>query len=110
MKIIGGSLLSPADLSGVPPAYLGRLRNTVYARHGRAFSDNDLRAYFQTRAWYKPRTDYDDGKLTTYDRANADLLKAFEDNNGAPPRADADRVRKDVNDTLDGLGRVHQGA
>ncbi len=100
VKIIGGSLLSPADLSGVPPAYLGRLRNTVYARHGRTFSDNDLRAYFQSRAWYKPRTDYDDDKLTTYDRANVDLLKAFEDNNGAPPRADAERVRQDVNDTL----------
>jgi serine/threonine protein kinase len=100
VKIIGGSLLSPADLSGVAPAYLGRLRNTVYARHGRTFTDNDLRAYFQSRPWYKPRTDYDDAKLTTYDRANADLLKAFEENNGAPPRADADRVRESVVDAL----------
>ena len=101
VKIIGGSLLSPADLSGMTAAQLRLLRNTVPARHGRAFQDNDLRAYFQSRAWYKPRTDYDDDKLTTNDRANADLLKAFEENNGAPPRGDADRVRKDVKDALE---------
>ncbi|HZB47223.1 MAG TPA: YARHG domain-containing protein, partial [Pyrinomonadaceae bacterium] len=102
VKLIGGSLLSPADLTGVAPAYLSRLRNTVYARHGRTFSDNDLRAYFQSRPWYKPRTDYDDARLTSNDRANADLLKAFEENNGAPPRADAGRVRADVIDALTG--------
>ncbi len=100
VKLIGGSLLSPADLSGVTPAYLGRLRNTVYARHGRTFQDNDLRLYFQSRPWYKPRTDYDDDKLTTNDRANADLLKAFEDNNGAAPRADVERVKDEVEDAL----------
>jgi hypothetical protein len=101
VKILGGSLLSPADLSGMTAAQLNRLRNTVYARHGRTFSDNDLRAYFQTRPWYKPRNDYDDDQLTTNDSANSDLLKAFEENNGAPPRADADRVRKDVEDALE---------
>jgi serine/threonine-protein kinase len=100
VKLIGGSLLSPSDLSGVTPAYLGRLRNTVYARHGRTFQDNDLRLYFQSRPWYKPRTDYDDDKLTTNDRANADLLKAFEDNDGAPPRADVERVKNEVEDVL----------
>ncbi|MFL6257506.1 MAG: protein kinase domain-containing protein [Pyrinomonadaceae bacterium] len=100
-KILGGSLLSAADLSGMTAAQLRLLRNSVSARHGRTFSDNDLRAYFQTRPWYKSRNDYDDDQLTTYDRANADLLKAFEDNNGAPPRGDPDRVRKDVEDALE---------
>jgi serine/threonine-protein kinase len=101
VKLIGGSLLSPSDLSGVTPAYLGRLRNTVYARHGRRFDDNDLRLYFQSRPWYKPRTDYDEDRLTTNDRANADLLKAFEDNNGAAPRADVARVTREVEDALE---------
>jgi serine/threonine protein kinase len=100
VKILGGSLLSASDLSGMTAAQLRLLRNTIPARHGRAFQDNDLRVYFQSRLWYKPRTDYDDDKLTTYDRANTDLLKAFEDNNGAAPRADADRVTKDVTDAL----------
>jgi serine/threonine-protein kinase len=100
VKLIGGSLLSPSDLSGVTPAYLERLRNTVYARHGRTFQDNDLRLYFQSRPWYKPRTDYDEDMLSTNDRANADLLKAFEDNNGAAPRADVERVKNEVEDVL----------
>ena len=101
VKILGGSLLSASDVSGMTAAQLRLLRNTVLARHGRTFQENDLRLYFQTRAWYKPRNDFNDDRLTTYDRANADLLKAFEDNNGAPPRADAERVRKDVKDALE---------
>ena len=101
VKILGGSLLSPADLSGVTPAYLNRLRNTTYARHGRTFQDDDLRQHFQSRPWYRPRPDYDERRLTTNDRANADLLKAFADNGGAPPRADAERVERDVKDALE---------
>jgi serine/threonine protein kinase len=102
VKVLGGSLLSPTDISGMTAEQLRLLRNTVHARHGRTFQDSDLRVYFQSRPWYKPRTDYDDDKLTTHDRANADLLKAFEDNDGASPRADADRVKKEVEDALDG--------
>ncbi|HWS85396.1 MAG TPA: protein kinase [Pyrinomonadaceae bacterium] len=101
LKILGGSLLSAADLSGVPAAYHGRLRNTVYARHGRTFSDGDLRAYFQSRYWYKPDPKYDEDQLTTNDRANIDLLKAFEENDGRAPRGDPDRVRRDVRDALE---------
>ncbi|HEY0172699.1 MAG TPA: protein kinase [Pyrinomonadaceae bacterium] len=101
VKLLGGSLLSPSDLSGVTPAYLSRLRNTVYARHGRRFDDNDLRVYFQSRPWYRPRADYNEDRLTTNDRANADLLKAFDENNGAAPRADPERVRRDVEDALE---------
>ncbi|HEX8291634.1 MAG TPA: protein kinase [Pyrinomonadaceae bacterium] len=100
VKLLGGSLLSPSDITGLPPAFLNRLRNTIYARHGRTFSDADLRTYFQSRPWYKPRNDYDEDKLTTNDRANADLLKAFEENGGVAPRADAARVRREVADAL----------
>ncbi len=101
IKVIGGSLMSPADLSGMTAAQLRLLRNTVHARHGRTFQDADLRQYFQTRAWYRPRPDYDDDKLTTNDRANADLMKLFEDGGGRPPVADAARVSKEVADALE---------
>ena len=101
VKIIGGSLVSPADLPGMTPAQLRMLRNTVYARHGRVFREDDLRQYFAARPWYKPENGYSDRLLTTNDRANADLLKAFEENNGAPPRADAAEVSKDVADALE---------
>ncbi|MET0649948.1 MAG: protein kinase [Pyrinomonadaceae bacterium] len=109
VKLLGGSLLSPSDISGLPPMFQGRLRNTVYARHGRTFQDSDLRTYFQSRPWYKPRTDYDEDKLTSNDRANVDLLKAFEDNGGMAPRADADRVKKEVEDALDDWAESTRG-
>jgi serine/threonine protein kinase len=101
IKLIGGSLVSPSDLSALTPAQLRLLRNTAAARHGRTFQDADLRQYFQTRPWYKPSANYDDDQLTTNDRANADLIKAFEDNGGAAPRGDPDRVRKDVKGALE---------
>ena len=100
VKVVGGSLLSASDLAGMTAEQLRILRNTVPARHGRTFKDNDLRAYFQSRAWYKPSGDYDDDQLTTNDKANADLLKAFEENDGQPPRGDPERVRRDVQDAL----------
>ena len=101
VKVLGGSLLSPSDLAGMTAAQLRLLRNTVTARHGRTFSDSDLRQYFQSRPWYKPDNNYDEDQLTTNDKANADLLKAFEEHDGQPPRADPERVRRDVEDALE---------
>jgi serine/threonine-protein kinase len=100
-KILAGSLLSGADLSGLTPAQLRLLRNTVYARYGRVFQGSDLQQYFQSRPWYRPRTDYTDRLLTTNDRANADLIKAFEDNGGSSPTPDATQVSKEVGDALE---------
>ena len=101
VKLIGGSLVSAADLAGLTEAQLRLLRNTVHARHGRTFQDADLRQHFLSRPWYRPRPDYDEDKLTSNDRANSDLLKAFEENNGAPPRADEERVERDVKDAVE---------
>ncbi|HEX8351754.1 MAG TPA: protein kinase, partial [Pyrinomonadaceae bacterium] len=100
-KIVAGALVSPADLSGVTAAQLRLLRNTVYARYGRVFREDDLKQYFPSRPWYSPRDGYSDRLLSTNDRANADLIKVFEDNDGAPPRADAGRVSKEVADVLE---------
>ncbi|HEX8499468.1 MAG TPA: protein kinase [Pyrinomonadaceae bacterium] len=100
-KIRAGALVTPADLSGVTTAQLRLLRNTVYARYGRSFREDDLRQYFASLPWYSPRDGYSDRLLTTNDKANADLLKAYEDNNGVPPRGDAERVKREVADVID---------
>ncbi len=100
-KILAGALVSPAEVSGLTPQQLRLLRNTVYARYGRVFRDDDLRQHFVTRPWYSPRDGYSDRLLTTNDRANADLLKAFEENDGAPPRADPEDVSNDVADAIE---------
>ncbi len=100
-KIIAGSTLKSEDLSGLTTQQLRLLRNAVFARYGRVFEAGELQQYFQSRPWYRARRDYNDKVLTTADRANADLIKAFEDNDGQPPRVDATEVSKEVGEALD---------
>ncbi|HEX8560347.1 MAG TPA: protein kinase [Pyrinomonadaceae bacterium] len=95
-KVVAGSLVAPSELSGLTAAQLRLLRNTVYARYGRVFREDDLKQHFASRPWYKPRDGYSDRLLTTSDRANADLFKAFEDNGGRPPVAEAGEVSREV--------------
>jgi serine/threonine protein kinase/ketosteroid isomerase-like protein len=100
-KILAGTLLTGEDLSGLTPAQLRLLRNTVYARYGRVFQAGELQQYFQSRPWYHPRTDFNEHMLSTSDRANAELAQAFENNGGAPPASDAATVSKEVGDALE---------
>ncbi|HST50696.1 MAG TPA: protein kinase [Pyrinomonadaceae bacterium] len=81
-KILKGERLERGDLNGLSDAQLRALRNTIYARHGRTFRSPVLQAYFLTRSWYRPRTDYNDRMLTATDRANAELVKAYEESGG----------------------------
>ena len=73
-KILAGQRLSPADLEGLSQLELRRLRNTVYARHGRIFERPEMRRYFNARPWYNPRPDYTDAELTAADQANVQLI------------------------------------
>jgi YARHG domain len=77
-KILKDTPLVERELTGLSPTELRRLRNTVYARHGRTFDTRDLQRYFETRPWYKPRSDYSSEDLTTTDHANIKLLQTAE--------------------------------
>jgi hypothetical protein len=81
-KIVGEQSLSANDIAGLSAPELRRLRNTVYARHGRMFDSPELQRYFANRAWYTPSAIYNDGVLTSTDRANISLLKATEEQAG----------------------------
>ncbi|MFL6281727.1 MAG: protein kinase domain-containing protein [Pyrinomonadaceae bacterium] len=100
-KIVAGTALKGEDLKGLTQQQLRLLRNAVFARYGRIFDAGELQQYFQTRPWYRARRDFNERSLNATDRANADLVKAFEDNNGAPPDVDASQVSKDVAEALD---------
>ncbi len=105
-KIVAGKPLARSDLAGLSAAQLRILRNAVYARYGRTFQSADLQSYFQSRPWYHPRADYSEQMLTTGDRANADLIKSFEEggassSTSATP-ADAATVKKEVASALEG--------
>ena len=81
-KVLRGEALSESDVSGLPLSEISRLRNTIFARHGRIFQSSELQNYFASRPWYKPRTDYSDAQLTSNDRENVRLTQAAENRMG----------------------------
>ncbi|MBA3767490.1 MAG: YARHG domain-containing protein [Acidobacteria bacterium] len=78
-KVLNGVSVSASDIAGLSRAELRRLRNTVYARHGRIFERMELQQYFDGRPWYKKRANYSDEDLTPVDRDNINLIRAAED-------------------------------
>jgi hypothetical protein len=78
-KILRGASVSQNDMAGLGRAELRRLRNTVYARHGRIFERMELQQYFDGRSWYKWRAEYTDDDLTPVDRDNINLIRTAED-------------------------------
>ncbi len=55
-----------------------KLRNEIFARHGRVFKDKWLQKYFASFAWYKPDPNYKDSMLTAIERRNAQLIAEYE--------------------------------
>ena len=55
-----------------------KLRNEIYARHGRVFKDKWLQKYFASFDWYKPNPNYTDATLTAVERQNAAAIAAYE--------------------------------
>src|SRR5215210_2964947 len=55
-----------------------KLRNEIYARHGKVFKDRWLQGYFKSFDWYKPNPRYSDVELTAVERQNAASIAAYE--------------------------------
>ncbi|HEX6186220.1 MAG TPA: YARHG domain-containing protein [Pyrinomonadaceae bacterium] len=55
-----------------------KLRNEIYARHGKVFKDRWLQGYFKSFDWYKPNPRYTDSVLTAVERQNAAAIAAYE--------------------------------
>ncbi len=55
-----------------------KLRNEIYARHGKVFKDRWLQGYFKSFDWYKPNPRYSDAALTAVERQNAAAIAAYE--------------------------------
>ncbi|MDT5269371.1 MAG: hypothetical protein QOH49_1557 [Acidobacteriota bacterium] len=55
-----------------------KLRNEIYARHGKVFKDRWLQSYFKSFDWYKANPNYTDATLTAVERQNAAAIAAYE--------------------------------
>jgi len=70
--------ITPGLLEGMFLEDARKLRNEIYARHGRVFKDRWLQKYFASFDWYKPNPNYTDAALTAVERQNAATIAAYE--------------------------------
>jgi hypothetical protein len=74
--------LTAAQLRHLSPDQLVLVRYEILARRGRYFKDPALRAYFEQFAWYRPYAW--EVPLTLVERANVDLIGAYQQTMLAP--------------------------
>lgn len=70
--------LTLKDLDDLSPRDLKLLRNTIFARRGRAFETPLVKGHFTTIKWYAIDPKYTDGKLTAVDKKNVKLIQSLE--------------------------------
>lgn len=77
--------LDAADLYDLSAEECRLARNELYARHGRKFDDEGLRAYFESKDWYSGTidpSDFKEGMLNDYEVYNRDLIVEYEKEQG----------------------------
>jgi len=55
-----------------------KLRNEIYARHGKVFKDRWLQSYFKSFDWYRANANYSDAVLTAVEKQNIAAIAAYE--------------------------------
>ena len=79
MYDIDSRYVSADELSSWSSEDLAKLRNEIFARHGRIFKTQKWIDYFATKTWYVPRYDNVDSMLNDYEWANLDVILKLED-------------------------------
>ncbi len=78
--------LSESDLRNLSPWECRIARNEIYARHGRIFDDEELRAYFEGKSWYEgtiPANKFNENKyFNQIEKANAYFIDKYERKKG----------------------------
>jgi hypothetical protein len=72
--------LNKTQVANLKKADLFILRNSIYARHGYSFKDQQLRAYFDREPWYIPVSTDVKSDFTEIEKKNIELLMRYEKN------------------------------
>lgn len=75
----GSTQIDSKDLEELDPWELTLARNEIYARHGYIFRNEELRKYFQTKKWYKPRENFSDEDLNEIEKDNIKFILMYEE-------------------------------
>lgn len=74
-------LLTESDLTGRNAKELTLIRNEIYARHGRPFTDSELQQYFSSQPWYQVNYSYSDDCITSIEKTNAEFIMNYQKTN-----------------------------
>ena len=71
------------DLKGLSKWEVQLARNEIYARHGRKFTTDEVREYFEGKDWYHGTVEeVEDSELNKYEIANRDMIQKYEKSKG----------------------------
>ena len=79
-----------SELERLTNGELRLARNEIYARHGYVFQEANLERHFSSKAWYTPSMEadqFDEAILNKYEKANLELILAYERKKGVNQRA-----------------------
>jgi len=70
--------ISRAQLEGLFVEDASKMRQEIYARHGKVFKEPWFQKYFESFAWYKANPDFTDAQLSAVEKANIATIAAYE--------------------------------
>jgi len=70
--------ITRALLSGLFVEDVRKMRDEIYARHGKVFKNEWTQKYFASFDWYKPDPKYTDASLSAVEKANLTTIAAYE--------------------------------
>jgi hypothetical protein len=70
--------ITTALLQGLFVEDVRKMRDEIYARHGKTFKDQWTQKYFQSFDWYKANPSYSDAQLSAVEKSNLVVIARYE--------------------------------
>jgi hypothetical protein len=75
---ISAKPITAALLQGLFVEDVRKMRDEIYARHGKVFKDQWTQKYFQSFDWYKANPAYSDAQLSAVEKRNLVVITGYE--------------------------------
>ncbi len=98
----GYERIRPEWLVGLSTQTLWEARNEIMARHGYAFDTPRAQQVFNSKGWYRPITR--NVALSSIEKANVDLIRAFEEGHGGTYLSNVSAVQTSANSIYEVVG------
>lgn len=72
------STIVPSQIATLPLEDLKLLRGLIFGRHGRVFKDPAIRAFLESRPWFRANPDFNNSQLSSTERQNLDVIRDAE--------------------------------